>query len=262
MLEPDVLEMFRQSSLNAQGGLLLPEMSRDLYDRCKKVLDKMGFRWDGRKSVRAHVMQGDLDAAQALAHLVETGEAPKGNQFAFWPSSPRLVEMVLEVADSLGAAFNFVLEPSAGEGAIIEAVQQRTGHQAIFTAVEIHPGRATKLRALGNTVDVAEGDFLQASPSILMFFDTVLMNPPFAVQGNALAYVDHIEHAWRFVKRNGVLVSVVPAGLTFRTDSKVARLRNFIEELRLSGNATISEFGSDPKMKTGVYMLVVGMRKA
>ena len=53
MIDTSVLELFRKATLTEAGHLVLPEMSRDLYGKCQKVLDKMGFRWDGRKSVRA-----------------------------------------------------------------------------------------------------------------------------------------------------------------------------------------------------------------
>lgn len=255
-IDTTVLDMFRRATLTEAGGLVLPEMTRDLYTKCQKALDKMGFKWDRRQ--RVHVMQGDLDPAAALAEMIETGSIPNGNQFAYWPSSPRLVETVLDVADRCHARFTSVLEPSAGEGAIVRSVLDQMGHWSVVTAVEIQAQRAAALRAIEtpNRVDVIEFDFLSLVPS--PSFDTVLMNPPFAVQGNPLAYVDHIEHAMKFLAPGGVLVSVVPAGYRFRTDGKIARLRAAISQ----HEHIIEEFGSDVAgMKTGVYMLVVGMQK-
>lgn len=251
-IDTTVLDMFRRATLTEAGGLVLPEMTRDLYTKCQKALDKMGFKWDRRQ--RVHVMQGDLDPAAALAEMIETGSIPNGNQFAYWPSSPLLVDTVMDVAVQLGARFNTILEPSAGEGAIVNAARQIPSVETIV-AVEVQPKRAAALRRFAS-VEVVECDFLALRPS--QVFDTVLMNPPFAVQGSALAYVDHIEHAMKFLAPGGVLVSVVPAGYRFRTDGKIARLRAAISQ----HEHIIEEFGSDVAgMKTGVYMLVVGMQK-
>ncbi len=255
MIDSSTLDMFRRVTLTEAGHLVLPEMSRDLYDKCQKVLVKMGFKWDGRKSVRAHVMQGDLDPAAALAEMIETGLIPNGNQFAYWPSSSPLVDAVIDVAVQLGAEFREILEPSAGEGAIVNVARQIPSVKAI-TAVEVQSKRAAALRKIGG-VGVIEFDFLRTVPTCT--FDTILMNPPFAVEGAPLAYVEHIEHAMQFLAPGGVLSTVVPAGFRFRADSKIAKLRAVIEQ----HSHVIEDFGSDAAgMKTGVYMLVVGMRKA
>lgn len=256
MLDQEVLTVFRGARLTETGGLVLPEMRRDLYDKCKRALDKMGFRWDGRKSVRAHVMQGDLDPAQALAELMETGKIPNGNQYAFWPSSPALIDAVLDVASRLDAQFHHVLEPSAGTGAILRRVVGNPMPLDVAVAVEIHPKRAAALREIDKRIEVIEGDFLTLRPTPT--FDTVLMNPPFALKDNASAYVDHIEHAIRFLAPGGVLSAVVPAGFKFRTESKIAKLRENIGQYK----HIVEDFGSDPSgMKTGVYMLVVGIQQ-
>ena len=253
-IDTTVLEMFRKATLTEAGGLVLPEMSRDLYGKCQKVLDRMGFRWDGRKTVRAHVMQGDLDPAAALAEVIESGTIPSGNQFAYWPSSPLLIDAVMDVAVQLGAPFIDVLEPSAGDGALVNAARQVPSVKTI-TAVEINPKRAAALRKIAG-VEVIEFDFLRTTPT--RTFDTILMNPPFAVERDALEYIEHIELALDFLAPGGVLATVVPAGFRFRTDNRIAKLRAVIEQHQ----HVIDEFGSDAAgMKTGVYMLVIGVRK-
>ena len=126
-------------------------------------------------------MQGDLDPAAALAEVIETGLIPNGNQFAYWPSSPPLVDAVIDVAVQLGAKFKEILEPSAGEGAIVNAARQIPSVKTI-TAVEVQPKRAAALRKISG-VEVIEFDFLRTAPTCT--FDTILMNPPFAVEGAA-----------------------------------------------------------------------------
>ena len=51
-----------------------------------------------------------------------------------------------------------------------------------ITAVEVQPKRAAALRKISG-VEVIEFDFLRTAPTCT--FDTILMNPPFAVEGAA-----------------------------------------------------------------------------
>ena len=100
-----------------------------------------------------------------------------------------------------------VLEPSCGDGRIMDAIRAR-GHQAI--GIEYHPGRATEARAKGHAV--LTGNFLEQPPT--PDFDTVIMNPPFYGQH----YVKHVNHALRFLRPGGVLVAILPATARYDHD--------------------------------------------
>lgn len=93
-----------------------------------------------------------------------------------------------------------ILEPSCGDGRIMDAVRAR-GHNVF--GIEYHAGRAAQARAKGHSV--ATSNFLEepARPE----FDIVVMNPPFYGRH----YVKHVRHALRFLEPGGVLVSILPA---------------------------------------------------
>ncbi|MBC2887265.1 DUF4942 domain-containing protein [Ochrobactrum sp. CM-21-5] len=93
-----------------------------------------------------------------------------------------------------------ILEPSCGDGRIMDAIRAR-GHQVF--GIEYHAGRAAEARAKGHSVLTA--NFLEqpAQPE----FDIVVMNPPFYGRH----YVKHVRHALRFLKLGGTLVSILPA---------------------------------------------------
>lgn len=92
-----------------------------------------------------------------------------------------------------------VLEPSCGDGRILDAVRER-GHPAL--GIEYHPGRAAEARAKGHSVVTA--NFLDQHPT--PNFDRVIMNPPFYGRH----YAKHVRHALKFLKPGGVLVSILP----------------------------------------------------
>ncbi|MCF3932887.1 DUF4942 domain-containing protein [Acuticoccus sp. M5D2P5] len=93
-----------------------------------------------------------------------------------------------------------VLEPSCGDGRIMDAVRER-GHRVF--GIEYHAGRAAEARAKGH--DVLTANFLECPPR--PEYDRVVMNPPFYGRH----YVKHVRHALGFLKDGGKLVSVLPA---------------------------------------------------
>lgn len=93
-----------------------------------------------------------------------------------------------------------VLEPSCGDGRIMDAVRER-GHRVF--GIEYHAGRAAEARAKGHNVLTA--NFLECPPKAE--YDMVVMNPPFYGRH----YVKHVRHALKFLKPDGSLVSILPA---------------------------------------------------
>lgn len=93
-----------------------------------------------------------------------------------------------------------ILEPSCGDGRIMDAIRARGHH--VF-GIEYHAGRGAEARAKGHNVLTA--NFLEqpAQPE----FDMVVMNPPFYGRH----YVKHVRHALQFLKPGGTLVSILPA---------------------------------------------------
>jgi protein-L-isoaspartate O-methyltransferase len=113
-----------------------------------------------------------------------------------------------------------VLEPSAGTGALLDAIGPCVPGGSI-DAVEINAGLAQQMRARHPGVRVHCADFLAiAGPSAyvggnagddaapLGMFDVIVMNPPF---GNA-ADIAHIRHALTLLAPGGRLVAICAGG--------------------------------------------------
>lgn len=128
----------------------------------------------------------------------------------FYWSPPSVVTSALDFAEIHGReAYSSykpeiptyrVLEPSCGDGRILDAIRER-GSRAL--GFEVDAGRAAQARAKGHSVVTA--NFLEQAP--VPEFDKVVMNPPFYGRH----YAKHVRHALRFLKPGGVLVSILPA---------------------------------------------------
>jgi 2-polyprenyl-3-methyl-5-hydroxy-6-metoxy-1,4-benzoquinol methylase len=117
---------------------------------------------------------------------------------AYYPTPAKVVESI--IAHAYIRTDDRVLEPSCGCGRILDALAKR-GNPVL--GIEVDPGRAAIARAKGHAV--VAGNFLDMPPTA--DFDRVLMNPPFCSRH----YLKHVQHALRFLKPGGVLISILPA---------------------------------------------------
>lgn len=217
-IEAAVLAVLDAASVNGNLLVLNGQLDRDLYLKVNKVLDAIGGKWS--RKVKAHLF--DEPVQEMLDAILETGTYSRVKQdFGQFDSTPAVVDRIIELAGLL--IERLVLEPSAGIGNIVEAAERRG---AIVTAWEVD---AKRLHALKDRCDLAGGahlsDFLSVHP-IDRPFDVVLMNPPFAKQVD----IDHVLHAFKFLKPGGRLVSVMSQGVMFRTNRKAAEFRAFVEQ--------------------------------
>lgn len=116
---------------------------------------------------------------------------------SFYPTSTRVIELMLSRAEPL--YMTRVLEPSAGEGAILDALLDYT---LLGTDCwELNESRRLILESKGYEPDI---DFLLAKP--MPVFNRIIMNPPFQRQ----EWIRHIHHAIKFLAPKGRLVSLAP----------------------------------------------------
>lgn len=123
---------------------------------------------------------------------------------SFYPTPPAVVERILN--DVYFGPESRVLEPSAGDGAIVrECLNRRAG---TVHAVEVDPGRVAQLRCICRTISqrliVDHSNFLSMPP--VPMYTHVVMNPPFY----GIHYMQHVMHAFDFLKPGGTLVAVLP----------------------------------------------------
>ncbi|KZL17665.1 hypothetical protein PsAD2_03001 [Pseudovibrio axinellae] len=134
------------------------------------------------------------------------------------PVVRKLIDM--DVRDCIKG--KLVLEPSAGNGAIVAKCLELG---ATVKAIEIHPDRAHMLRRFQTCrLEVGETNFLNAKPRPV--YDYVLMNPPFS----GAHWMEHVIHAYDFLKPGGVLRAVLPASAELNDTKKHRTFRKWAEQ--------------------------------
>lgn len=137
---------------------------------------------------------------QAMRDTIKTGIQVSAVPQLFPTPAPLAARMVELAGIEAGMR---ILEPSAGTGALLDALPD--GCQAV--AVELNAGLCQRLATHPKARSVIQSDFLDmagADPK----FDRIIMNPPFA---NA-ADVVHIKHAAAMLAPGGRLVAICANG--------------------------------------------------
>jgi len=173
--------------------------------------------------------------------------------FGFFPTPDSLAERTVENASlwTREGALR-VLEPSAGTGQLaIRAKREGT----IVDCIECQPHLANDLKASGIYGRVICADFLSISPSATGLYDRIIMNPPFDRERD----IDHVMHALKFLKDDGLLVAIMSAHTEFADTRKATAFREHIA--KLNGDFSDNPRNSFTSVGTNVNTLTLKVWK-
>lgn len=223
-----VREVLAGAELSGCELRLTGQLDRPTYAAVDKVLKAAGGKWDRRAG--AHVFPGS--AADALGDYLAGGAAPKPARTTegYVATPDHIADMVVrehtEIADMVATAF--VLEPSAGDGAFVRAIQ-RANPLPNITAVEPNVARARPL--LDGITELVADTFERYAEVAPRGFDAVVMNPPFAVPGQPTVWIDHVRLAYDLVRPGGRVTAIVPAGFISRQDKRHEAMRHLVADV-------------------------------
>lgn len=264
-VNPEVLTVLSELEVEVTQVRIATQLDRKMYSKVNAVLEAIGGTWS--RKAKAHVFK--VDPRDVLDRVITTGEVETGPDLGWFATPPALAAEL--VAAARVNAGDHVLEPSAGEGAIVQAIQDAGG---IVTAVEYDAGRREVLLR-----DVLKGrDTLAETPDFMNYwrgrsnreskrsglhersislglFDRVVMNPPFCRVGIG-DHLDHVRHAFEMLAQDGVLVSVLPSSVEFRRDRRYREFREWVDE-RKEGEITSIPAGSFKASGTSVNTCMV-----
>jgi phospholipid N-methyltransferase len=150
---------------------------------------------------------------------VQTITIGAGNETSLFPTPPMIAEqLVMEIPTTAQR----ILEPSAGTGALIQAVKRRCP-EAQIDACEIIGDLLAPLEQQGAVI--VGTDFLEMGKDPYQW-DAIIMNPPF----HGTTWLAHFEHALKLLKPGGTLVGIAPQGFVFRQEKRIKAFREMVEE--------------------------------
>ena len=253
-LSSNTLDILNQCTVK-DNSIHLPDvqLERSDYDAVNEVFSNLGGKWN--KKEKAHLFPYPI--AGLLAGVIASGELPPKNPTAFFPTPSGVVDSMIELSgvnEFMDADWR-VLEPSAGTGAIARAVRQAADSVTLHCC-EVLPVNRAALQSEG--FEVVADDFMSYTPD--QPYDVILMNPPFSLDGDPVAYITHIRHAWSMLKEHGYLVAITPCGWLTNSTKKQVEFREFVCD-----QLEFYEIGSGVFKESGTMtntMLVYGSKDA
>lgn len=207
-LTPDVVQVLDRAEIVGTSLVLRGQLDRDLYLRTNKTLEALGGKWN--KKAKAHLF--DADPSIAIENALLTGSVFDSNsEYDFFPTPDDVADRVIAHAD-IGDDTR-VLEPSAGDGALIRALR-RIGHNWMVDFCELDAKRSATVLGSDPNTHLAAHDFLTYQPGET--YHRIIANPPFSRRRDLL----HVAHMYELLKPGGRIVSVMASGVSFRDDRK------------------------------------------
>lgn len=215
------------------------------------------------------------DGQQAEEDVFSQRKTTPARSFGFFPTPDAAADALIDFVPlhiNRGEPPLRILEPSAGTGNLARRLAtQREWHsdewprRVVGTyrhkvdCIEIQPHLASALEVVGCYNRVTCADFLSIQPDPV--YDLVVMNPPFDLERD----IDHVTHAFEFMKPGGELWAIMSAGTEFRETKKAIAFRKLLEANRPGrwSHRLFHELppGSFKDVGTYVNTAIVGLKK-
>lgn len=216
--------------LKAKSTIL--EMMSYARDRSKESYYTVVSTYEYKDKTPLAVMLQTL--ADANVDSVQLEEAKKTQSIQQMEGELRFVklpgffptpkELALDMAEELAIQSGMsLLEPSAGLGTLVEAVQDIEKDVDILTIEPIYQCRDI-LEAKGFKVS-DETDFMKFETDVL--FDRIIMNPPFEKQQD----IQHIRKAFDLLKPDGRMVALASPSCLTNSNGKATEFRNWLKTI-------------------------------
>lgn len=223
------------------------QLERNDYLEVKKALELIGGSWHGGKT------QGFVfkeDPSDYLSQLCEGEKINLKKEFQFFGTPPALADRLVELAELQPE--HTVLEPSAGQGAIVNAIH-RIFPEMVVDCYELMDLNRSFLEKIPNTCIIGS-DFITEEKETV--YDCIIGNPPFSKNQD----IDHVYEMCRCAQNGGRVVSIMSNHWRFTSGRKELEFQKFIED---SGSEIYEiEEGAFKESGTSISACIVVINKS
>lgn len=227
------------------------QLERKLYQEVAKSLELIGGKWKGGKTF-GFVFPSD--PTELLEQITNGEKRNLKKEFQFFATPEQLAEKLVSMAEIEN--HHSILEPSAGQGALVKAVNKLLSTKKVY-CYELMPVNQTFLKKI-ETVELIGEDFL--NPNNLNInqqrvFDRIIANPPFAKNQD----IDHIKKMYDRLKPGGRLVTISSKHWQHSSNKKETEFKQWLNDV----DASIEEIEAGAFKESGTVVggLIITINK-
>ncbi len=245
------------SDIKPKSIMSLPDMTDIQYDSIKYIVEYAGGHW--REKYKGFIFDESAESIKDRIFDIlklKSIELSKNDIFQienqFYPTPDWLAAKMVDLAN-IKYPFENVLEPSAGKGAILKHIVDKTDK---YVAVECSKANVFELKAAGYRVisDTFENYYKYAVENGIKF-SKIIMNPPFSNEMD----IRHIVLAYNLLKRDGELWGLMAENSIYYNRRITYNFNKFIKDR----NGSIEEIphGSFKDSGTNVDVIMIHLVK-
>lgn len=214
----------------------LPFERLDNYDHVRTALLNAGAKYSRSKFIFPN------DAAPYIDRLMGGENVNIKKEFQFYATPPGLAKYLVSIAAIEDHMICRILEPSAGQGAIVKAIYEKhwQRHKQIdcFELSEINRSVLEKIEG----VHIIGNDFLDGM-HYTNYYDYIIANPPFTKNSD----VDHIRKMYEVCKPGGRIVTIASNSWRTGSQKKQVEFRDWLDDI----GATVEDVGAGAFKESG-----------
>ena len=217
----DLIESLLKCKVNG-NVLSLPPMSEGPlanYAEVRKALLNAGASYKKKTFIFPSLAQPFIDR-------LTNGESVNiKKEFQFFATPDDIADWLVELAELRES--DLILEPSAGQGAILKAINKVLPGKIVL-CVELMPENRTVLESMA-TANLMDIDFLNLESAVALStkFTKIIANPPFSKNQD----IDHIYQMYKCLKTGGRIVTVASKHWQNSSNKKEKEFRGWLSEL-------------------------------
>lgn len=202
------------------GVLKLPDVQLNpkSYAEAKKWISEAGGKWTGGK------IQGftfDFNADRVVKILMEGKRVNLQQEFQFFETPEPLADWLVSLGGEMSDD-DYILEPSAGRGAIVKAIR-KVNSKVTIDCFELMPENRQFLEKIEN-INLCGKDFLQGTPRL---YSKIFANPPFSKNQD----VHHVRAMYDSLEPGGILCVITSKHWVLATEKICKDFREWLEEI-------------------------------
>ena len=212
-------ELVLQKCKVEENVIKLPDiqLERKLYQDIAKSLQLIGGKWKGGK-IMGFIFE--KDPTDLLSEIANGEKRNLKKEFQFFATPEKLADELVYLADL--KKHDTILEPSAGQGAIIKAINKVC--EVKPDCYELMDLNTVILNKTNLNFNLIGEDFLKNEGKT---YSKIIANPPFTKNQD----IDHLKEMYECLSRGGRLVCITSESWVNGSQKKQVDFKNWLEKL-------------------------------